>query len=70
MFIKDDIIRLKMDTFAYNKGLLCKVIEAEPFNNARVEIMGGTIYNDIGCTKYANLKIFELVRRGKDGMYI
>ena len=70
MFIKDDIIRLKIDTSAYNKGLLCKVIEAEPFNNARVEIIQGTIYNDIWCIKYANLKIFELVRRGKDGMYI
>lgn len=70
MFIKDDIIRLKIDTFAYNKGLLCKVIEAEPFDNARVEIIGGTIYNAIGCTKYANLKIFELVERTKNGLYI
>lgn len=48
IFIKYDIIILKMDTFAYNKGLLCKVIEAEPFDNARVEIIGGTIHNDMG----------------------
>lgn len=70
MFIKDDIIRLKVDTFAYNKGLLCKVIEAEPFDNTRVEIIGGTIYNDIGCTKYVNLKLFELAKRTKDELYI
>ena len=70
MFRNGDIVRLKGNTLFYNAGLLCRVINAEPFDNAEVEIIGGTIHNDIGCTKYANLKIFELVRRGKDGMYI
>lgn len=70
MFKNGDIVRLKIDTFAYNKGLLCKVIEAEPFDNARVEIIGGTIHNDVGCNKYANLKIFELVERRVNGLYI
>nr|DAN87219.1 MAG TPA: hypothetical protein [Caudoviricetes sp.] len=70
MFIKGDIVRLKESTLAYNKGLLCKILDAEPFYNAKVEIVGGTFDNDIGKVKYANLKLFEIVRGERVGLYI
>ena len=70
MFKNGDIIRLKVDTWFYNKGLLCRIINAEPIDKARVEIIGGTFNSYIGCTKYANLKLFELVERKNDGLYI
>ena len=70
IFRQGDIVRLKQDVLFYEAGLLCRIINAEPFNNARVEIIGGTSNNDIGCKKYANLKLFELVERKNDGLYI
>lgn len=70
MFSNGDIIRLKQDTLFYDAGLLCRIINAKSFDNAEVEIIGGTLNNDIGSIKYANLKIFELVERGRDGLYI
>ena len=70
MFRNGDIIRLKVDTWFYEAGLLCRIINAEPIDNASVEIIGGTFNNVIGCKKYANLKLFELVKRAKDGLYI
>ena len=70
IFKVGDIIRLKEDTFWYKIGLLCKIVEAEPFDNARVEIIGGTLNSEIGKLKYANLKLFELVERGKNDMLI
>lgn len=69
-FIKGDIVRLKESTLAYNKGLLCRIIEVEPFYNAKVEIIGGTFNADIGRIKYANLKILEIVKGGMNGLYI
>lgn len=65
-----DIIRLTQNTLFYNAGLLCEIINAEPFDNARVKIIGGTLDSEIGILKYANLKIFELVKRKENGMYI
>lgn len=70
MFRNGDIVRLKEDTLFYDAGLLCRVINAEPIDNASVEIIGGTFNKDIGCNKYANLKIFELVERKNNGLYI
>ena len=70
MFRNGDIIRLKVNTLFYNKGLLCRIIKDKPFDNASVEIVGGSFHNDIGSIKYANLKLFELVKRGRDGLYI
>lgn len=70
MFRNGDIVRLKEDTLFYNKGLLCRIINAKPFDNAEVEIIGGTLNNNIGSFKYANLKIFELVERKNNGLYI
>ena len=68
--VKDDIIKLKEDAVFYPKGLLCKVLNAQPFDNARVEIVGGTFNDNIGKVKYADLSIFELVRREQVGFYI
>lgn len=66
-----DTLRLKQATWFYDAGLLCEIINAEPFDNARVRIIGGTFDSDIGKSKYANLKLFELVERGKkNGLYI
>ena len=65
-----DIIRLTQDTLIYNAGLLCEIINAEPFDNARVKLIGGIPDSEIGKLKYANLKIFELVERKENGMYI
>ena len=70
IFKVGDIIRLKEDTFWYRIGLLCEIINAEPFDNARVKIIGGTLNSEIGKLKYANLRLFELVERGKNGMLI
>lgn len=70
MFRNGDIIRLKVDTWFYEEGLLCRIINAEPFDNAMVEIIERTSNNVIGCKKYANLKLFELVERKNNGLYI
>ena len=70
IFKAGDIIRLKKDTFWYKIGLLCEIINTEPFDNSRVKIIGGTLDSEIGKLKYANLKLFELVERGKNGMLI
>lgn len=70
IFKVGDIIRLKEDTFWYRIGLLCEIINNEPFDNARVKIIRGTLNSEIGKLKYANLKLFELVERGKNGMLI
>jgi len=68
--IKGDIVRLKESTLFYDEDLLCRIINAEPFDNARVEIIGGTFIADIGKIKYANLNIFEIVRSESVGLYI
>ena len=70
MFKVGDIVRLKEDTLFYDAGLLCKIIKVEPFNHAEVEIIGGTFNSDIGSIRFADLKLFELVKRRRDGLYI
>lgn len=70
MFKIGDIIRLTQDTMFYEEGLLCEITNNEPFDNARVKIIGGTFDSEIGNLKYANLKIFELVERKEHGMFI
>ena len=70
MFRNGDIVRLKEDTLFYDSGLLCRIINAEPIDNVRVEIIGGTFNADIGKIKYANLNIFEIVKGERVGLYI
>lgn len=71
MFNIGDIVELNQNTFMYDKGLICQVMEIDEDNTnfGYVKILkypDGKMGN--GQRKYANLTLFNLVRIG--GLYV
>lgn len=71
MFNIGDIIELKQNTFMYDKGLICQVMEIDEDNTnyGYVKILK---YSDgkkgNGQRRHANFTLFNLVRIG--GLYV
>ena len=69
LFSVGDFIELNENVLFFPKGLRCQVVKLEEGHCGYVKIIGGTKDNTlVGQTKYANLTLFKLVRRG--GLYV
>ena len=71
MFNIGDIVELNQNTFMYDRGLICQVMEIDEDNSnyGYVKILkypDGKMGND--QRKHANLTLFKLVRR--NGFYV
>lgn len=59
-----DIIELNSNILFYEKVLLCLVVETGDGNYGWVRILNAKKEGLIGKTRYADLTLFKLVRRG------
>lgn len=66
MFKIGDIVELTKNTFIYEKGLICQVVEIDKDNTKRgyVKILKSPDHKGLtGQTKHADLTLFKLVER-------
>lgn len=67
MFNIGDIIELTQDTFMYEKGLICQVVEVDEDNTNYGYVRLLKYYDGKeakGERKHANLTLFKLVNKG------